>query len=490
MKRNYLILFFLYCFLILIFTQWFFLPKNSQYSSILVRTNLLLALTSITIFFCYFENKNNLKKQTLRSIYLILLGFFIVHYQIYFDFEFGNFNLFGRNYIIEESLINEAILISLAGFISIMLGYINGIVFLNQSQKNNHILVSNKIPSITGFFSLLLFIGFLNTTDPVYFQGNYGTIERNYFSQQFEYFLILSIFSSFISSSYSLTINKEKLTFLQFLKKNNFINLITTCIYLLLVIASGDRGPFISITLLFIGSYLYSQNIKLKLFNTIIFVLIASFLISTLGVVREIKDQGFLDRIQLVKEETKKYESDYSVFKNTHELAISIRSWHTALRYIRDSDYKYGLIQLHQILNIIPGAGTIFKELTGLSSENIGSAQILTNYYTIHYAKHNGIGTTVIADIYLDFSIYGVIILLFFLGLFARKLDINSSSSDTISLFLWVCTLILLSRSIYIGRSNILIIFRDIFIVYIEIIFLNFLFKKRKNKFYKNTDKK
>lgn len=480
MKKNYFILYILNCFLLLVLAQWFLLPKNDPYSSNLIKANIILVVISFLIFSCYEEKFFFLKNQTFRSIYLLLIGFFIVHYQIYLDYEFGNYNFFDRNYLIDISLLKDGVLISLAGFISMMIGYISSVLFTKNSRNNTnkYTYINEKTPFIIGIINIILLILLISTTNKSYFFGGYSIIERNYLSLQFETFLILSISSSIIASSYLIKNNNKKISLLEFIKKNSYLNTITTVIYLTLVITSGDRGPAISIILLLIGSFLYSQKIKLKLIPAFILILTFATAISTLGIIREVRNDNFLENLQTELKTKTIRESDYSISKPTHELAISIRSWHTALLYTREFDYKYGLIQLNQILSIIPGMGTIFRELTGLSSDDLKSATILTNYYR----DHKGIGTTVVADIYLDFSIYGVIIILFLLGFFARNLDLKLSPNVTPSLIVWICSLILLSKSIYISRSSILVIFRDILLIYIEIIIINFFLKNFKIK--------
>src|SRR5690606_32207441 len=125
--------------------------------------------------------------------------------------------------------------------------------------------------------------------------------------------------------------------------------------------------------------------------------------------------------------------------------------------------YRHGLLQLNQILSIVPGAGSVFRELTGLGDSDLRSVDILTEFQN----SSHGLGTTVIADLYLDFSLYGVILFLFFFGYFLRILDIKVSGNSYVSLLSWVCFLIFFGKGIYIGRSSIVVIFRDVALVFI-----------------------
>lgn len=475
MNRNYLIFFVLAGALLLVLAQWMFLPVDAPYSSILVRANLVVLIFSILLFFCFYEQEAGLRGQTLRAIYLLVLGFFIVHYQIYFDLEFGSFYAFGRNYILAHDLVNEGVLISLAGLLSMLCGYMVGILCLKSAFSSRAAYIGKKVPVACGWLSLILLLGLLLTTNLAYFQGGYATIERSYVSLQFEIFLMITIFASFASAAYLIRMDGAYVGLKGFFKRNSYVNLFAALVYMSLIVTSGDRGPVISIGLIGAGAYYYSQNIKLKFLPAMFYAIVVAVFVSTLGFVREAQDEGFWERVSSVRQEAELHESDYSVFKPTHELAISIRSWHAAMLYVKDSGYKYGLMQLNQVLAIVPGVGAIFREFTGLSGEELKSADILTDYL----GSDHGVGTTVVADIYIDFSVYGVVIFLFLLGLWARLLDLNLSAAVNPSLFLWVCGLILLSRGIYISRSTLLVIFRDIFLVYVLIVFLGYFFRKK-----------
>src|SRR5690606_8176778 len=118
MRRNFLIGFILFSLLLVVVVQYYFNQNIFNYDSFRVRANLLIFCFSLILFLLFKEINLEAKGQAFRLIYLVLLGCFVVHYQVYFDFEFGNYNLFSRQYLINNSLIEKSLLIANAGFIS------------------------------------------------------------------------------------------------------------------------------------------------------------------------------------------------------------------------------------------------------------------------------------------------------------------------------------------------------------------------------------
>ena len=68
----------------------------------------------------------------------------------------------------------------------------------------------------------------------------------------------------------------------------------------------------------------------------------------------------------------------------------------------------------------IPFGGSVLtKFLTGLDGQEIFSGYILTKYAEADY----GLGTNLIADLYLNFSLPGVIIMMSLLGIFLARFE-------------------------------------------------------------------
>lgn len=71
--------------------------------------------------------------------------------------------------------------------------------------------------------------------------------------------------------------------------------------------------------------------------------------------------------------------------------------------------YYYGQLWISQILGLLPFMQGVFLNLTGWSIDDVSSAALITRY-TLGNSPHSGLGTSFVADIYLNFGIPGVVI--------------------------------------------------------------------------------
>jgi len=116
----------------------------------------------------------------------------------------------------------------------------------------------------------------------------------------------------------------------------------------------------------------------------------------------------------------------------------------------------YGLSILSQFLAPIPFAQSIVYSLFGISIVDASSSHLFTD----HIGSTAGMGTNAVADIYLAFSICGVILIMFLYGRIVAYSKVNLWYSYKISLIY----LFLSALSIYLIRSSIFYTIR--FVIY------------------------
>src|SRR5690606_1604389 len=114
----------------------------------------------------------------------------------------------------------------------------------------------------------------------------------------------------------------------------------------------------------------------------------------------------------------------------------SVRTLHAAVDHTERNGYYYGVFQGVQIIGIIPGLGIYIQNLLNVDFHSFGSAAFLT-FEILGSNPTHSLGTSIIADIYLDFGILGVIIIFFLFGMFVRYLEIGMYNRTVISLFLF-----------------------------------------------------
>lgn len=115
----------------------------------------------------------------------------------------------------------------------------------------------------------------------------------------------------------------------------------------------------------------------------------------------------------------------------------------------------YGLSILSQFLAPIPFAQSIVYNLFGISIVDASSSHLFTDYI----GSRAGMGTNAVADIYLAFSICGVILIMFLYGRIVAYSKVNLWYSYKISLIY----LFLSALSIYLIRSSIFYTIRFVF---------------------------
>ena len=452
----------LYIFSLIFFSYLYsypFLDMDKSVMTVLISYVIFIIL----IFILRKEDVPNLDGQLVRHSSIFLLGFIIVHFQFYLDFVLGFLLKSDYRVWIEHKVVLKSFILSICGLLSFFIGY--EIVKTQKLSKHVNHIKENINTSFLTYFSLIFLLAFYATVDPRYLLGFYGQVElspeANYAQFGFQVVtfavLIQNVRNAFGSE------NVDKITFKRYIIsiQGSFISLIIF-IYLLSVLLSGDRGPLISMSLCYLAGYLFLTKFKFKKVFFFAGILLGAFLVTMLGQVRLMdKNISFVDRLMMavsgegtispVIGESK------SILPQTKELATSVRTLHLATSYVPEThNFLYGRFQIQQILGIIP-FGTDFKNLLfdDLSYQYSGSGQFVT-WVEQGDRRFYGVGTTCIADFYLDFGLFGVIIGMFFFGIMIRKSELALYGDRLPSISLHVFSFVYLAFSLYISRSTVL----------------------------------
>lgn len=461
MLKNYTITVYHVGMLFYLFWLYFNAPK--ELSATFLQQIVIIAGVGLGFFLFKTENNPELKRQYLRISYLFLTGFFLVHFQIYIDYILGNYYNFGHNYLINESIVPKASVISTIALYCFNIGYLS---FNNESYKVPRTKKSKHI-NLFGQFSLVLvlFLSFIILTPSAYFKGQYGQIDIGYLPTILQSYLLYAILGYIILVSYNYTNSGEKLTIKSFVLALGVKMLVLIGAYLVLVMISGDRGPIFQVVMVMVGGYLYNSKRKFKAYQIVLFGVIGVLVLAFMGLARTLRDEGsYIDRLKNVSTVQSTYSGMQSFSPNTMELGSVVRTMHAAVDYLDNHDYFYGTFQFFQIIAIFPGLGSLVMNITDVQPAEMNSAVFLSEQ--ILGVNAYGLGTTCVADIYLDFGIIGVLFLFLFFGRFIRKQELNMFSNEHLTLFALILTLIFFSKAIYIGRSSIIIMFKDAFLTY------------------------
>lgn len=430
---------------------------------------IVINLIGLLIFFSFYKNNKMMKKQYFRFLYLFLFGFLIVHFQMYLEIILGTYRTFYHDYLIDPTIVNKSAIISSMALFSILIGF----TYKNRISvtKKNTIYVSKGGEKVFFILNLVLFVIFLFTANKDYLSGGYGKTEIGVIANYVQIYLISSFLGIIAYTTYQVKRREfRKYNLIQFIKLFGLHNISLMIMYMGIVIITGDRGPVLQILISLFTSYILVTRKKIKLIFILGMLMFGAFLITSLGFIREVSlTDDFTQKINEVGSMSNNSSENQTISPYTIELARSIRPMHGAVSYVDNNALFFGKYQITQVIGIIPGVGTIFKKIFDLDKLDTSSAEFLTNYIENGNVTH-GLGTTCVADVYLDFGIFGVIILFILFGYFIQNLEYTMFTLANPKLYQIVLGIVFMSRSIYIGRSSIITVFREVFMIYVLII--------------------
>lgn len=410
-----------------------------------------------SIFLCgtgiHFYKYSKIYKNWFRLDVFFLIGFAIVHFQWPIMFSASGIipEIISRVWV-DELYVNYGTWLSTVGGISWIVGF-SFIKSESFSKRNIRFFRYKKFLN----FTIFLFILFLITagqnflTGRVY-KGEGGSAAGEGVSA---YIQILFSISIILLTVIIILNNKRRYDnnlikwFFSFDKK--YLLLYFT--YLVLFLFIGDRDGPISLiltTVILIGSMIH----PFKLRTVLITIFVGGFFMSIISLGRS-RDSGI--GIFSAGLESFTFTSGYDI---TLELATSVRTLYAAVSEVpQKHDFFYGKLWLSNILAPFPFAQSLYLDVTNDIGYELGSATYIT-YLSYGPNPTSGAGTSLIADIYLNFSVVGVLFFMFLLGLVFKKSSNSLNSYDNIQ---WIIiSAVLASFSIYFGRASLLMIARPV----------------------------
>lgn len=475
MRNIFILLVELTIFIVLLGLYFVFMPHylDSNYISLI----LVIVLMSITFFI--FRKKNiALKNNYFTITFIFLLSYMIVHFQLYMDYALllrGDLNL---SYYLDYSIVPKAITLAALAIVAFLIG---SIFFSLKSQSLDTLKVL-RVPDFSLVFLIALiyifFSLFIYFTPLAYFKGGYGELMNSdgglgYLQYKANHLLQISLWAYIICNIIILSEMGIKLSFIEYLKTLKFPILLIIGLYFALNMLAGDRGPIIRIFILLFAGYLVSQRKVLNFKKMLLIIVIGGSFLQFISYLRVTDgSMGVSQRIESAivikndRNESRSEKNESSVLPPTLELATSLRAYHAA---IMDQEYNgilYGSGNIGYLLALIPGLGTLVQSITSI---NFSSSAV---YITEVMAADHGMGTTVLADIYLNYGFLGTLFIFLFFGYFFAILDTRGYGSfANNSLFIQVLFLLFLSSALFIGRSTFAVVLSDVLLVYVLIKF-------------------
>lgn len=425
----------------------FMMPERREYFD--TNSNFILSLLCLVNIIVFWRTTTKDYSSWIRYDTLFLLGFVIVHFQIPFLASIGVEPTDPSFVWINKKVVNYATWLSTV----VLLLWILGFLFYMNRKKIIKKAIDYKVNTQKiDYLLIIIFVLFIGLVGSEFLAGSYDGGDNWGVGATYAYLLLsvtlyLKIIYFFINHQ---DIKITKSNFMSIVMKNKAFVFIL-CFYVLIFLAAGDRGPVMEVGLLTIGAYsIYQRKIPLGAFVLMIFLGATLFTVISYGRSSDVTYRSG----NILEQGYTNLQKSNSDFNPTDELATSTRILYRAIDVVPDSHpYLYGLTMFSDIVGVIPFGGSTYLQLTQLPDMYKSSSYFFTILGQGSFFEY-GEGSEIIADIYINLGIYGVLILMFFFGYFISYLTFNAYSLKSHRLML--VYLLLIIGAIYINRSNFL----------------------------------
>lgn len=436
-------------------------------------TNCLIIIGVAIIVYLFNQQITEYKGWWIRPSNIVLLGLFAVNLQYIMDLVLG---LKTYEDFTSPKTANICCAIGTIGILS----YIAGNIAFNKRgverrlKTYNHTNPTNPACSFLYFMQAATFVGWILSVD--FFALVTGL---TYADQAWEGGLSETFEQLFYNSTFTILIVKilgglhgSKLRMIDFIKAFNVSFWLFVFLYLIIRLLSGDRGPFIYLIFALFYTYIFITHKKIPLRRVLLVGLLFSSLIIIVGIARSTAYNSTVsDRTsEAMRSFGNARFSDATVFVPTEELAYSFRCNEMAVNEINSgAPYHYGMYQIYALLNCIPFVPSYLYNTLKIPIKELSSDYYLTEAYFGDYYISGQIGTSIIAEFYLELGLLGVFIGMFIVGVLFKTTDSNIclNLSSGLSLIVVILTILYSSHAIYLPRSNFLSQMKPIVVIVI-----------------------
>lgn len=477
----------LYSLLFIIYELFLFLVGYVNENTSMTISLLLFVL----LVMLYFQNEKSqdriLFSNWIRPSYIVLIGLIIVNLQTIVNVLVGVASL--SDYLktpVYDIYIGKVLHLGLLSIAVFLFGNSIGEERFSEKNIDNNQDYSKQL-KVWNILSFIFFCLFVYTIDIVSFvtgtyygdtkgSDNMGVESSSYFEVLFSCSIII------IFSLYSYQHRNSGASFFEYVMRLPKLFLITTIIYMILRLLSGDRGPVIYTAMVYLYSYLLMSHKKIRLLYVVVGISLSAILVTLLGFARGMDtDLSFGERMQAASSVSMQEYYVQSLLPATQELAGSVNCNFIAVHDINveKTSYKFGAYHLFELIGVIPGSSFILTNLFGIRLSDYQSAYYLTtSFFGREFAF--SLGTTAVAEPYLDFGVIGCIVILFLFGAYYKRIDYAITYLDDMKIGNRILLLKMSAWALYVARASFFQIFTSGLYVLLIYTVVNFVIKNKR----------
>jgi len=453
----------IFCFLVSLFF-YYELPLHLGYKYLLTIVFIILLVEIYTVLYRK-ESYILIQKQYLRIFPLLLFSFICVHFQQFIDILFG-YDSFHHPIYNNQIIVLKAAFLSLIALSSILIGYRCYDYRCKLYLIDKNINTCNKLRPILNWLFLCFTILFIIINGKLYLTGNYSQEMMKGMQGSINAYSIVLLESCMyltVIETCKYLSNRTTISIFSYIRGFPFTFYLCLIAILFLNLYLGDRGPIITYLSIYVFGYIITSKRKFNISTILIVGIFSAIFLSVIAIYRTDENKtiyNFHNYHNVVYGRN-------SISPFTAELAGSTYPTLLAIESTPDYfPYRYGLFSLNNLLSAIPFSSTILKFLgINYTLPYNHSSSFITWYGHDGNMNRSGLGSSTVADVYLDFGPIGVILILFLLGCFIRHLEVNvflNNKISNISDFILIAAFVMFSNAIYFPRSMVFFFVKDI----------------------------
>lgn len=390
-----------------------------------------MCLLVATIIICHqlFLNQSFRRdKNWIQIDNLFLLMFFGVHFGAWALDYFGVSRIGGFSKVQMINYVDYSVALALMAMASFVLGFNlflgRTLSFSNRLSDRRQWIFAANITFYVGFACTLLYVLVYGVSA---FSGRYEGSDVGGLGVRALYLLQQILVKLGISMLFICHADKKKVIPPCIVSTSCFVGI------LLMYLVLGDRSEFVYTGA--VGLFAYSISFRrIKLHWILLAIVSVAFVLSAVQISRAQNERSLSTLYEAITSES----DDVSAEKGLQNISGSGFVLLTATTAVPDEyDFFNGQLKIKEALGIIPfGRFLFYKPEPSIKFDN--SSTFFT-FYLLGPNSTWGVGSTIVADVYVDFGPLGTAIALFFLGAVAGYLKKQSYTQDSFLVVVAFC---------------------------------------------------